>query len=53
MIKVTIRLETDSLLETEGHCIEVEVDLDKIMARFLGKIIGGDDKTITEMTLER
>ena len=50
IIKVTIRLETEPLVETEGHCIEV--DLDKIMARILGKKIEGDHRAITEMTLE-
>ena len=51
IIKVTIRLEIDPLLETEGHCIEIEVDLNKIMARILGKIVEADHKTITEITL--
>ena len=51
IIKVITRLGTDPLEETEGHCIEVEVYLEKIMARSLGKIIEGDCKIITEMTV--
>ena len=38
-IKLTTRLEIDLLVEIEGHSIEVEVDLDKIMAGMLGKIM--------------
>ena len=34
-----------------GHHMEVEVNLDKIMAEILGKIIEGDLMTITEMAL--
>ena len=30
IIKVTTRLEIDPLVETEGHHIEVEVDLTKL-----------------------
>ena len=51
IIKVTMRLEIDPLVEKEGHHIEVEVYVDKIMARILGKIIEGKCTTITEMTL--
>ena len=51
IIKVTTRLEIDPLVEIEEHCIEVEVDLDKIMARILGKIIEGACKATIEMTL--
>ena len=51
IIKVTTGLEIDNLVEIEGHCTEVEVDLDKIMARTLGKIIEGELGTIIEMTL--
>ena len=51
IIKVTIRLEIDPLVETEGYHIGVEVDLDRTMARISGKIIEGDHRAITEMTL--
>ena len=37
VIKVTTGLEIDLLVEVEGLCIEV--DLDKIIVRILGKII--------------
>ena len=38
-------------MEIEGHCIDIDVHLYKIMARTEGKIIEGDYKTITEVTL--
>ena len=50
IIKVTTRLETEPLVETEGH--HIEVNLDRIMARILGRIIEGDHRAITEMDLE-
>ena len=53
IIKVITGLETDLLVEIEGHHIEVEVGLDKIMARILAKIIEGDCKTITVMIFIR
>ena len=51
IIKVTNRLEIYLLVEIDGHCIEVEVDLDKIVARIIDKIIEADHKTLMEMTL--
>ena len=50
IIKLTTGLEIDLLVEIEGHCIVVEVDLDKIMTGILGNIIEGDCKTFIETT---
>ena len=53
MTKVTTRAEIDLIVVTEEwHLeIEVEVDLHKIMDKITERIMEGDHKTITEMTL--
>ena len=48
IIKMTSRQEIDNLVEIEGHCIEAEEDL----ARMVDKIMEGDHKTILGMTTE-
>ena len=53
IIKVTTGLEIDHLMELGEHHIEIEVDLYKIMARTIGRVVEKDHSTltITEMTL--